>query len=119
MDFTPDLSGGIVARKDSAPPPQAIPFQSGDFVAPRAGESLGVVIAAKAHVDVFWTVWDRDPDWCHPEPLDTLRPADIPPPARFLGQLLSNYCVMTQSPVITALRRGIQWHEHATRARTS
>ena len=94
-------------------------FKPGDFVAPREGGSLGVVMSARPHADTFWTVWIHDPEWRHPEPLDTLRPADIPPPARFLGQLLSDYRVIAhnpdifpeQQPLITALRRGIRWHE--------
>ncbi len=97
-------------------------FKTGDFVAPREGESLGIVVSAKPFraPDTFWTVWIHDEEWWHPEPLDALRPADIPPPARFLGQMLRNYRVIAQNPnrfprqqpLISALRRGIQWHEH-------
>lgn len=95
-------------------------FKPGDFVAPRDGGTLGVVVSPKPYVDIFWTVWINDEGWCHPEPQESLRPADIPPPARFLGQMLSNYRVIAQNPdifpdqqpLISALRQGIRWHEH-------
>lgn len=89
-------------------------------MAPRDGGALGVVTSAKPHHDTFWTIWTNDPEWSHPEPQAALRPADIPPPARFLGQMLKDLRVIAsnpdvfpkQQPLIKALRQGIQWYEH-------
>jgi len=95
-------------------------FTPGDFVAPREGGRLGVVTRTVPHLNIFWTVWENDLEWSHPEPHNALRPADIPPPTHLLGSILRHCRVIAQNPdifprsqpLIDALRRGIQWHEH-------